>query len=128
MAKIQELGFPIGAGIMVYGYLGKDKSRILEFLDHLQADRTRSTFQLDLIEYAPPDQSEVTIHIPEFKTKGELDNIMIRSPDDFSEQRIKPCNFIPIDHIDPLMEGIHSFQHLEWIILGISIRVENPFL
>lgn len=59
----KKLRLAIRAVIVIDGDFGKFVTRVLEFLDHLEADRAGMAFERDLIEYLPPNQAKVAVHI-----------------------------------------------------------------
>ena len=59
----KKLGLAIRAVIVIDGDFGKFVTRVLEFLDHLEADCASMTFKRDFVENFPPNKSEVAVYI-----------------------------------------------------------------
>ncbi len=111
---------------MIDGHFGKLIARVLEFFYHFNADCPVATFQLDAFKEFAPDQAKVAVDIPELEPKSHPADMVVDAPDNFPVQRIIPGDFVPVDNIDAWPQRIDKESHLQRVILGIAIRVENP--
>src|SRR5690349_1210854 len=114
--------------IMTDRDFGKNIPGILEFLYHFQTNCSPFTFQFYIVKNTAPNQTEIAIDISQFEAKDDFNKMMIESSNNLAMERIIARNFIPVNNINALLQTIYKIYEFQRIVLGITVRIKDPFL
>lgn len=85
---------------MIYGYFREFIASILEFFDHLEADRAGVAFKRYVIKNIAADKPKVAVNISQFETKRDFDDVVVDSANQYAVPGVIAANFVAIDDVN----------------------------
>src|SRR5688572_25726955 len=100
----------------------------LELLHHLDTNYAAVIGELDAVEEIPAEEPKVTVDILHIEAEQHPHQELINPPQDDSILRIRAADLVSINDVDVRSHCRQERGEFLYIILAVSVRVEDQFL